>query len=105
MDRQTFEQMTLPAALLGDAAGFLKENEVVTVMVHDGKPIVVELPNFVELEVSSTEPGFKGNTAQGATKPAVLETGAEVQVPLFIDAGEVLRIDTRTGAYVERVRR
>jgi elongation factor P len=105
MDQETFDQMTIPAALLGDGARFLKENEVVTVLMHDGKPIVAELPNFVLLEVESTEPGFKGNTAQGATKPARLETGAEVQVPLFIEAGEVLKIDTRTGAYVERAKR
>jgi elongation factor P len=105
MDQETFEQMTLPESLLGDAAGYLKENEVLTVMVHDGKPLLAELPNFVLLKVTSTEPGFKGNTAQGATKPAVMETGAEVQVPLFIEAGEVLRIDTRTGAYVERAKR
>ncbi|HMB71414.1 MAG TPA: elongation factor P [bacterium] len=105
MDQETFEQMTLTADLVGSGARFLKENEVLTVMVHDGKPLLVELPNFVLLEVRSTEPGFKGNTAQGALKPAILETGAEVQVPLFIEAGEVLRIDTRTGAYVERAKK
>jgi elongation factor P len=105
MDQETFDQMTLTADLIGDGAQFLKENEVLTVLVHDGKPVTVELPNFVILEVTSTEPGFKGNTAQGALKPAVLETGAEVQVPLFIEAGETLRIDTRTGAYVERAKK
>ena len=105
MDQETFDQMTLPEALLGAAARFLKENEIVTVLMHDGKPIVCELPNFVLLRVESTEPGFKGNTAQGATKPALLETGAEVQVPLFINAGEMLKIDTRKGSYVERAKK
>lgn len=105
MDQETFEQMTLPEDLFGDAARFLKENEVVTVMLHQGKPLLVEMPNFVLLEVTRTEPGFRGNTAQGATKSAVLETGAEVAVPLFIEEGQVLKIDTRTGAYVERAKR
>jgi elongation factor P len=75
------------------------------VLLHGDKPVTVEIPNFVELRVTSTEPGFRGNTAQGATKPATLETGAVVQVPLFIEQGEVLRIDTRKKAYLERVKR
>lgn len=104
MDQATFDQLTLAEEMFGDAAPFLKENEVVTVLLHEGKPLLAELPNFVFLEVASTEPGFRGNTAQGATKPAVLETGAEVQVPLFVEAGDVLKIDTRTGSYVERKR-
>jgi elongation factor P len=104
MDQQTFEQLTMTEEMFGDGAKFLKENEVVTVLLHEGRPLLAELPNFVFLEVASTEPGFRGNTAQGATKPAVLETGAEVQVPLFVEAGEVLKIDTRTGTYVERKR-
>jgi elongation factor P len=105
MDQETFEQLTLGEELFGEGAPFLKENEVVTVLLHDGKPLLAELPNFVFLAVASTEPGFRGNTAQGATKAAVLETGAEVQVPLFIETGDVLKIDTRTGSYVERAKR
>ena len=105
MDQETFEQFTLGEELFGDGAQFLKENEVVTVLLHEGKPLLAELPNFVLLQVASTDPGFRGNTAQGATKPAVLETGAEVQVPLFIDPGDMLKIDTRTGSYVERAKR
>ena len=105
MDQETFEQLTLSEKLFGDDVRFLKENETVTVLMHEGNPMLVEMPNFVLLEVKSTEPGFKGNTAQGATKPAMLETGAEVQVPLFINEGEVLKIDTRTGAYVERAKK
>ncbi|NNE42731.1 MAG: elongation factor P [Gemmatimonadetes bacterium] len=105
MDQETFEQLSLPEKMFGDEVRFLKENETVTVLMHDGKPILAEMPNFVELDVTSTEPGFKGNTAQGATKPAVLETGAEVQVPLFVEEGQTLKIDTRKGAYVERVKK
>ena len=105
MDQETFEQLTLPEKMFGDAVRFLKENEIVSVLMHEGSPLMVEMPNFVLLEVTSTEPGFKGNTAQGATKPATVETGAEVQVPLFINEGEVLKIDTRTGAYVERAKK
>lgn len=105
MHPETFDQMPLNADLLGDDAQFLKENENVTVLMHGDKVITVEIPNFVELEVMETEPGFRGNTAQGATKPATLETGAVVQVPLFIERGEVLKIDTRTRAYLERVKR
>lgn len=105
MHQETYEQMTLPASLFGEQAQFLKENEIVTVLLHGEKPVTAEIPNFVELEVVSTEPGFKGNTAQGATKPAVLETGATVQVPLFINQGEILKIDTRKKTYLERVKR
>jgi elongation factor P len=105
MHPETFDQLALPVEMLGDQARFLKESEKVEVMMHGERPIVAELPNFVELEVTETEPGFKGNTATGATKGATVETGAEVQVPLFIERGNVLKIDTRTGAYVERVRR
>ena len=105
MDQETFDQVTLPAGLLGEQADFLKENEVVTVLMHGQIPLLVEIPNFVLLEVVETEPGFKGNTAQGATKPARLETGATVNVPLFIDVGEILKIDTRKKRYVERAKR
>lgn len=105
MNQETYDQITIPASLLGDQAQFLKENETVTILMHDEKPVTAEIPNFVELAVVETEPGFKGNTAQGATKPAKLETGATVNVPLFIETGEVLRIDTRTKEYMERVKR
>jgi len=105
MHQVTFDQITLPADLFGEQAQFLKENETVNVLMHGDKPVTAEIPNFVELEVTSTEPGFRGNTAQGATKPATMETGAVVQVPLFIEQGEILRIDTRTKAYMERVKR
>jgi elongation factor P len=105
MDQETFHQMTLPEELFESQAQFLKENEVVTVLVHDGRAILVEIPNFVLLEVTQTEPGFRGNTAQGATKAATLETGATVNVPLFIETGDVLKIDTRSRSYVERARR
>jgi elongation factor P len=105
MDRETFEQMPLSEDLFGDQAQFLKENEIVTVMVHDGDAVLVEIPNFVLLEVADTEPGFRGNTAQGATKPAKLETGATVSVPLFIETGDLLKVDTRKRSYVERAKR
>jgi len=105
MDQETYEQRALPEELFGDEADLLKENDVVTVLMHGESPLVVELPNFVELEVVETEPGFRGNTAQGALKPARLETGATVSVPLFIGVGDVLRIDTRTRSYVERAKR
>jgi elongation factor P len=105
MHPETFDQMPIDEALFGDDAQFLKENENVTVLMHGDKVITVEIPNFVELEVTETEPGFRGNTAQGAMKPATLETGAVVQVPLFIEKGEILKVDTRTRAYLERVKR
>jgi elongation factor P len=105
MDQQTYDQRTLGIELFGDAVQFLKENEVVTVMMNGDEPINVEIPNHVVLEVTETEPGFKGNTAQGATKPATLETGAVVSVPLFINAGDVLKVDTRTGEYMERAKK
>jgi elongation factor P len=105
MDPKTFDQMTLAADLFGDREELLKENEVVTVLMHGERPLLVEIPNFVELTVTETEPGFRGNTATGALKPARLETGATVSVPLFINQGDVLKIDTRTRTYVERARR
>ncbi len=104
MDNETYEQHTVPAAMLGSSVGFLKENATVTVLLHRENPIGVEMPNFVELVVASTEPGVRGDTVSGATKKAVLETGGTVLVPLFIEEGEKLRIDTRTESYVERVR-
>ena len=102
MDQETFEQMPLNAEALGDSLRFVKENMVVKVLSYKGSVFGVEPPTFVELEVTDTEPGFKGDTSTGATKPAVVETGAQINVPLFIDQGDMIRIDTRTGEYMER---
>jgi elongation factor P len=103
MDSETFEQIGVDRALIGAAADLLQENENTFVLVAEEKPIGVELPNFVEIKVTHTEPGVKGDTATGAQKPATLETGAVVSVPLFVNQGDVLKIDTRTSSYVERV--
>ncbi|MDI3541010.1 Elongation factor P [Koleobacter methoxysyntrophicus] len=103
MDMETYEQIPLQEEQLGDSIKFLKENMQVTVMFFDGVSIGVELPTFVELEVTETEPGFKGDTATGGSKPAKLETGAVIQVPLFIEIGDVVKVDTRTGEYISRV--
>lgn len=103
MDVTTFEQTGVMKDTIGDGVLYLKENMNVYMMVYEGRVIGIELPNFVELEVTHTDPGFKGDTATGGTKPATLETGAEVKVPLFINRGDVLKIDTRTGEYIERV--
>ncbi len=104
MDQSTFEQLSLSGALLGDAAHYLKENTDVTVVFYEGGPIAVELPNAVELEVVETAPGVRGDTVSGGSKPARLETGVSVQVPLFVSVGDRIRVDTRTGAYLERVK-
>ncbi len=104
MDSETYEQLFLVEQNLGDAKNYLQENVNVTVLFHNGKPIGVEVPIFVELTVTTTEPGLRGDTAAGATKPATLETGMTVQVPLFVNEGDVLKIDTRTGKYIERAR-
>src|SRR5690606_21514937 len=103
MDSETYDQITLNVARLGDAVNYLKENMELTVVFYGDEPIGVEPPTVVELEVVHTEPGLKGDTATGATKPATLETGLVVQVPLFVNTGDVLRIDTRTGEYLSRV--
>ena len=103
MNTDSFDQFSCTREQLGDAAQWLLENMKLELQFYNGKPISVELPTFVELRVTYTEPAVKGNTATGATKTAQLETGAEVQVPLFVNDGELLRIDTRTGEYVERV--
>lgn len=103
MDVETYEQMALNGDVLGDALKFVKENENVKMLSHNGEVFGVEPPLFVELEITHTEPGFKGDTAQGATKPATVETGATVYVPLFINQGEKIKIDTRTGEYLSRV--
>lgn len=102
MDVETYEQMPLGADLLESALPYLKDNMQVKVLSFKGKVFGVEPPNFVELVVTETEPGFKGDTATGTTKPATLETGAKINVPLFIDEGETIRVDTRTGTYMER---
>lgn len=102
MDTETYEQQPINAAVLGDAFKFVKENELVKVLSYKGSVFGVEPPNFVVLEITKTDPGFKGNTATNTLKPAILETGAEVRVPLFLDEGEKIRIDTRTGEYMER---
>lgn len=102
MDMETFEQIPLNADKLDDNFKFVKENMMCKIISYKGNVFGVEPPMFVELEVTDTEPGFKGDTATGATKPATLETGATIKVPLFVDIGTVIRIDTRTGEYLER---
>lgn len=103
MDSETYEQLDISLDILGEVADLLKENENAFVLMAQNKPIVVELPNFVHLQITHTELGLKGDTATGAVKPATLETGAVVMVPLFVNQGDTLKIDTRTGEYVERV--
>ena len=102
MDPETYEQIPVSADQLGDALKFVKENMQVKILSFKGSIFGIEPPNFVELAITETEPGFAGNTATGATKPATLDTGATVQVPLFIDNGEVIKVDTRTGEYMGR---
>ena len=103
MDVETYDQIALNEDVVGDSLKFVKENEVVKICSHNGNVFSIEPPLFVELQVTDTEPGFKGNTATGATKPAIVETGAQVNVPLFVENGEVIKIDTRTGEYLSRV--
>ena len=102
MDMNTFEQIALAKDVVGDALKFVKENEVVKVCSYNGKVFSVEPPLFVELEITDTEPGFKGDTATGATKPAIVETGAQISVPLFVNIGDKVKIDTRTNEYLGR---
>ena len=103
MDSQTYEQIPFSEAQVGDAKEFLKENLEVDVLFWRSKPINIELPPFIEAKITRCEPGIKGDTASNVTKPATIETGAIVQVPLFVKEGERIRVDTRTGEYVERV--
>ncbi len=103
MDTETYDQVALNSDTVGDALKFVKENEMVKVCSYNGNVFTIEPPLFVELEITDTEPGFKGDTATGATKPAIVETGAKVMVPLFVSQGEVIKIDTRTGEYLSRV--
>ena len=103
MNVENYDQIALDAEAVGDSLKFVKENEMVKMCSHNGSVFAVEPPLFVELEVTETEPGFKGDTATGATKPAVVETGATVYVPLFVEQGDKIKIDTRTGEYLSRV--
>ena len=103
MDTETYEQVSLSADEVGDARDYLKENIEVQVLYIDGSPVTVELPNFVDIAIARTDPGVRGDTAQGGTKPATLETGAVINVPLFLNEGDVVKVDTRTGDYLGRV--
>ena len=104
MDQETFEQLSIPDEVVGDDARFLKEGGTVKVSLRDDKPLLMELPFFINFKVVECEPGMKGDTVTNVTKPAKLETGAVVQVPLFVEEGDIIRIDTRTGSYLERAR-
>lgn len=104
MDMETFEQMSVPASLIGDQVKYLKENSEISAVSHDGAIIGVDMPFFVELEVTETDPGVRGDTASGGSKPATLETGAVVQVPFFINIGDKIKVDIRSDSYLERVR-
>jgi len=103
MDNNTYEQVQVPRDVLGDGLKWLKDSMEVSLVFHGDKLLDVEMPNFVELEVTQTDPGLKGDTAQGGSKPATVETGAVVTVPLFVEEGDVLQIDTRSGEYLKRV--
>ena len=102
MDSETFDQSTLSSAQMGDALNYVKEGMTMDILTYKEEPISIELPTSVELQVVETDPGFRGNTATAANKPAKLETGITVQVPLFVDNGDIVRVDTRTGQYLER---
>ena len=104
MDNESYEQIAISLEDVGDAKDFMIENVVVSVDIFNGKPIGVELPNFVEVEVTRTDPGLKGDTVTGGTKPATVSTGGSVNVPLFINEGDVIKVDTRDASYIERVR-
>lgn len=103
MNMETYDQIAVDQATVGDSLKFVKENETCKVCSYNGSVFAIEPPLFVELEITNTEPGFKGDTAQGATKPAIVETGAQVNVPLFVNQGDKIKIDTRTGEYLSRV--
>ena len=103
MNQETYDQVALNQDIIGDALKFVKENEVCKVCSYNGNVFSVEPPLFVELEITETEPGFKGNTSTGATKPCTVETGAQINVPLFVEIGDKIQIDTRTGEYLKRV--
>ncbi len=103
MDGDTYDQIPIPEATVGDAANYLLENQTAMVALHDGVPLYVELPTSVELVIAHTDPGLQGDRSTGGTKPATLETGAEIQVPLFVTTGEKVKVDTRDGRYLGRV--
>ena len=103
MDLDTYDQISLSAEEVGDARDYLKENTEVEILFIDASPVTVELPNFIELQIAKTDPGIRGDTASGGSKPATLETGAVVQVPLFLNEGDVVKVDTRSGEYLGRV--
>ncbi|MGO4691011.1 elongation factor P [Glaciibacter sp. 2TAF33] len=103
MDVSDYDQLSVPAAVVGDAANFMLENQSVTVALHDGNPLYVELPASVTLEITYTEPGLQGDRSTGGTKPATVETGYQIQVPLFLEQGTKVKVDTRTGDYLGRV--
>jgi elongation factor P len=103
MDLDTYDQISLSAEEVGDARDFLKENTEVEILFINDSPVTVELPNFIDLQITETDPGIRGDTASGGSKPATLETGAVVQVPLFLNQGDVVKVDTRSGEYLGRV--
>src|SRR5690606_28772718 len=103
MNTATYDQLHVPAEVVGDAANYMLESQVATVATHDGTPLSVELPASVVLEITYTEPGLQGDRSTGGTKPATLETGAQIQVPLFLEAGTKVKVDTRDGSYLGRV--
>ena len=103
MDTKTYEEVQVPQGAIGDAAGYLKENMELEGQFHDGQMIGIQPPMFVDVQIASTEPGLRGDTSKGGMKPATLETGATIQVPLFVNTGDLIRVDTRTGSYVSRV--
>lgn len=103
MNTETYDQVALSKDVIGDSLKFVKDNEMVKIVSHNGNTFAVEPPLFVELEVTDTEPGVRGDTATGATKPAIVETGAQVVVPLFVNLGDKIKIDTRSGEYLSRV--
>ncbi|SNC59244.1 elongation factor P [Kytococcus aerolatus] len=103
MDTRDYDQLMVPATIVGDAAKFMLENQMVMVATHNGNPLYIELPPSVELRITETEPGLQGDRSTGGTKPATLETGAEIQVPLFLEQDTVVKVDTRDGSYISRV--
>jgi elongation factor P len=105
MDQETFEQMSLNEDIVGDQRKWLKEGEVCKVMLHENSPLILEVPFFLELKIVETAPGVRGDTVSGSGKPATLETGAVIQVPFFIEQGDMVRVDTRTGQYLDRTAR
>jgi elongation factor P len=103
MDQSDYDQVTVPGPVVGDAANFMLSNQSVTIAMHDGEPLYVDLPASVVLEITYSEPGLQGDRSTGGTKPATLETGFEIQVPLFVEQGTKVKVDTRTGDYLGRV--